>query len=373
MAKCRCPICGKELGNLNMHVVYMHHLTVAEFRKMYPDVKMQQFTEANRVECICPHCGKKYNTKNGLGTHLAYSHNGVKRGESKRKDRRNVKEGYTCPICGIITTNLSQHVLLTHNLQWDIFCKEYNWTNMKKYVSEEAHVNLSINKKAFYASDRGQALKEIQSQKMRGTNNIVYLDGVRDKLVDKVSKKGLSIKTGYGISIRLKNGIYLRSFNEFIIYSFLKENNIEFKYESTQIRYNYKNKWHTYFADFIIDNNIYELKAYTMIKINEKKYKFADKYSIIKEYANKAGYNFEVVNPTILLKKYNIIYSGGKQSLKERRDKLFEYMQNNEIEYIYINKGISDIKTFLEKEQRWKQFDNIKITHKEKDNKNEVD
>lgn len=361
MTKCVCPICGKELGSLNMHVVYTHHMSIVEFRKLYPNVKMQQQTEANFVKCTCPICGKEYNTKNGLGTHLAYSHKNVKRNDIKNKIKKTCKEGYICPICNKETTNISQHVLLTHKLEWDDFCKKYDWKGMKKYVSEEAHANLSINKKAFYDSDRGFALKQIQSEKMKGKNNIVYLPGVRDKLVNNTSENGLSAHTGYGISMRLKNGIYLRSFNEFVIYSFLKEKNIDFEYENLQIRYEYKNNWHTYFADFVINNVIYELKAYTMIKINEQKYKFADKYHIIKEYANKAGYDFELVNPTMLLKKYNIEYSGGKTSLKERRDKLFEYMKNGQIEYLYINKGLSMIKTFIEQEERWKQFANITI------------
>lgn len=364
MTKCICPICNKEFGNLNMHVVYAHNLTCEEFHKKYPGVRMQQPTQSNKVYSICPYCGKEYNTKNGLGTHIAYKHKNVKYGK-KLNINKTCKEGYICPICGRETTNISQHVLLTHNLTWDKFVKDYNWTGMKKYVSEEAHKNLSMNKKKFYESERGTKLKQIQSKKMSGTNNIVYLPHVREKIMTKVASRGVNSLTGYGISIKLKNGIFLKSFNEFIVYSVLEDMNINFKYEEVQIRYKYKRKWHTYFADFIIDNHIYELKPYTMIKIKTNNYNSAEKYNIIKDYANKAGYEFELVNPTLLLKKYNYDYSGGRQSMKKQRDILYEYMKAGKIECIHINKGVSKIKTFLEKEQRWEEFNNIIITHKE--------
>lgn len=364
MNKCECPICHKQLGSLNMHVVYSHGMKISEFREKYPDIRMQIPNKKTNMKSICPYCGKEYSSKNGLGTHIAYTHKNLKRGDAKNKNKQRCSEGYICPICSKMVVNIYQHVCLKHEMEWDDFCHNYNWNGMKKYVSENAHMNLSKNKKAFYDSSHGQELKKRQSEKMRGEKNIVYFTGVRDKLVRKTKSNGVSVDTGYGINIKLKCGIYLRSFNEFVIYSFFKEHNIPFEYEGLEFEYVHKGEKHIYFPDFIVGKDVYELKPYSMMKINSNSFRYSDRYMVIRKYVQQKGFNFELLNPTMLLLKYGITYSGGKSSLKERRNKLFEYMSNGLVDYILINKGKSEVKTFIEKESRWSSFDNIKITYK---------
>ena len=200
---------------------------------------------------------------------------------------------------------------------------------------------------------------------MRGINNIVYLPKVREKIMSKVIKRGVSEQTGYGIGIKLENGIYLKSFSEFIVYTFLKDKGIDFEYETVKIPYKYGQNYHTYFADFIVNKCIYELKSYPIVRILEKSFEDANKYEVIKESAKKLGYDFKIVNPTMLFEEFGSKYRVTKKSLEEKKDILFKYLKENKISWINVNKGISKIKIFLETEDRWKQFNNINVNHKE--------
>lgn len=356
-----CPICGEKHGNLNMHVFYKHNLTAKEFRVKYPNTRMQIPTKGNLVKSVCPVCGKVYKSKSALGTHISHAYPDLKNNIKKT----DYKEGYICPICGTKTINIAQHVNLTHELSWKNFVKQYNWTGMKKYVSEETHKKLSINKKKFYNSEKGKVLKEIQSKGMSGKNNIIYLPGVKEKVLKTLQQKDKPTEScGYGISIRLADGIRLRSFAEFCIYALLKENNIDFEYENIKIRYEYKNNIHTYHSDFKINDTLYELKMFSTYKIENNKYKDYERYKIIKETIEKEGFIFKLVNPVMLLTDFNIHFSFSRIMTKQMTDKLYDYCKANKVLDILLNKGKSkNFNTFLEKEERWKEFDFIRITH----------
>lgn len=69
----KCPICNKEMKSLNKHIFHKHNLTVDEFRKNYPDIRMQ--SESRTVLNIrCDICNKTFMFNNSYVLHLKKEH-----------------------------------------------------------------------------------------------------------------------------------------------------------------------------------------------------------------------------------------------------------------------------------------------------------
>ena len=57
---------------------------------------------------------------------------------------------------------------------------------------------------------------------------------------------------------------------EFLVYDFLLENHIDFEYQpSVSLPYEYKETYHTYHPDFIVDGRVFEVKGDNFFRINE--------------------------------------------------------------------------------------------------------
>ena len=57
---------------------------------------------------------------------------------------------------------------------------------------------------------------------------------------------------------------------EFMVYDFLKMNNISFIYQCNPIQYEYNGKQHLYFPDFNIAGRLIEIKGDNFFRINEE-------------------------------------------------------------------------------------------------------
>lgn len=294
-----CPICHNKFNSLCTHIFYKHNMTVKEFKEKFPNQIIQEGIDHSNEEHHCPYCDKKFNSRNGLGTHISYKHNNLIRGSRKDNPKRLNKEGIKCEICGNIYVNIKQHIELKHLINWNDYCEKYNYNGLEKYCSDKTKKLLSINKKNFYDSERGSKLKEIQSQNMLGDKNFSKKSSIRSK----ISKSRLKTKmtfVGYGIffEFNLENKHYIaRSFNEFKVLISLLENKIPFEYEKVNIAYkDSEDVLRYYITDFVINKNIYELKPYSEIRIKNGEFSTFDKYNHIKEYAEKVGYKFNIVN-----------------------------------------------------------------------------
>ena len=229
----------------------------------------------------------------GIGTHIAYKHKDlIDRSKHKRT------EGFLCPICNKYWTNFSQHIEMTHKINWEDFVKEYNWTLPKTYVSDEHKKSLSKNKKRFYnETERGIELRQEQSILMGGKGNIIHLPGVRGKVSESAANRIItgdkSVFFYCGIRVAYKGNTY-RSLEEFKIALLLMDNNIEFEYENEQVLYVKKDgSQHRYLVDFKINDVIFEIKC----DANKNQYENEEKY---KHCRRVFGNKFKIVNAKML-------------------------------------------------------------------------
>jgi hypothetical protein len=217
---------------------------------------------------------------------------------------------FTCPICNVNKRDMKQHVMLSHNLEWDIFCSQYNWESTNsKFITDEYRKNLSVNKQKFYDSERGEALKNIQSIKFKGDGNISKSAEVRYKLskqaVNRMEANPFFNKS-YGIKfIFTYENVYYscRSFEEMKAFMLLLKNNIEFEYEKTVIKYNYEGKLKNYILDFKINDKFIEIKSCIESKLSDEE---KIKYENVRESLYKLDTNLYIVTYEELKNMFNL-------------------------------------------------------------------
>lgn len=112
--KIECPICHKYYKSLITHLFYEHDLTTKGFKDMYPlhPLQVGVFREKQK----CPYCDFM-SSPAGLGTHIAYKHKDIKRGDPNNKSKHEKSKGFKCPICKKYRVNFSQHIEMTHGIK----------------------------------------------------------------------------------------------------------------------------------------------------------------------------------------------------------------------------------------------------------------
>jgi len=286
MQQIECPICHQKMKNLKMHLFYKHKMRMDEFHSQYPNFGPTQITVTQKKQ-KCQYCNDdKLYSPSGLGTHIAYIHKNIKRNDPKNKTKKYIKkEGYLCPICGLVFKNFSQHVELTHKLEWDKFVKKYNWVDDKAFVSHKHRQNLSINKKEFYQTEKGKKLRRQQSIQTSGQGNMIYLPGVRDKISAAAANRLITNNnTNINIGIHsLYKNLHFRSKQELKIALLFDENDISFEYESKCFTYvDELQQKRRYVPDFFVKDFVIEVKS-NYAQQDEHKYQqiskqFGDKF-----------------------------------------------------------------------------------------------
>lgn len=333
-----CPICGQHVKNLLSHIRRIHDNSIKnrqDFENKFPELKgtKLQITEFDKSkEFVCEVCGKVYRRKNDIQNHYRTQHPEL----YKKTEIIHSLPSQECPICGKMLGNLRQHVRESHDLQWEYFCKEYNWDISKaKIVTDEYRKKLSDNKKLYYRSEAGQIRKEKQSKNWK-ENNPVYDPEKLSKSIYNRTKRGnlrVHIEDGIGIKV-MYDGHTFRSFNEFEFYILCKKHNLNILYEPSE----YSVKWYneekgfytTYLPDFYIDNiGLIELKAsrYDVKKSHEK-----PKYIKVKSIYNKINVNFTITCILDFFQTINI-----KINFKDTqyiKDFILEKSKQNEIKII---------------------------------------
>lgn len=267
-----CPYCKKKYMSLITHIFYKHNKTIEQFKIDFPDIKKVHSEKGYKNNLVCEYCGKKY-AKNGyLLKHYYKEHHNIindnlKLKYSEYKDKRKQIGNVKCLICGKKYNFISQHIERTHQINWDVYCKKFNYNGDKIFITDNHRKHLSENKIIFYDSERGLKLRYEQSKLYSGNNNPTCKKKVREKIsnsaclntknnVNNFNRRGLIIQFLYN------NIIYnVRSFEEFkIIYTLLLKNET-FKYEKIVIKYRENNIIKSYLLDLEYKNYYIEIKG----------------------------------------------------------------------------------------------------------------
>lgn len=270
-----CPLCGKtNLKNILAHYkIHVKDITKEKFLELYPNWNQPfQYDLRERKKLCCPLCGKTFSIKNALHSHIRTLHKeeweSIRIERDFKKEQKLKAKGQKCEICGAIKIDLKQHVERKHNIEWNLYCEEYNHDkSMTKIVDEKYRENLSKNKKRFYnETEEGKLLKRKQSEKWKGENNVVHKKGVLEKsMYARSLHRLIPNASNRGIHCWYKNiDRATRSYEELKFIILLEMNGIDFKYEpGFAIKYwnTEKNFMTTYLPDFYINGTYYELKV----------------------------------------------------------------------------------------------------------------
>ena len=126
-------------------------------------------------------------------------------------------------------------------------------TNIEKYGSKSALGNDKIREQS-----------KLTSLAKYGTENPMQNKEIQNKAKDTLFKL-------YGVRHTpqqnfIYNNIYFDSFPELCFYLYHTQNNINIKHEPIGIIYYFNNKEHTYYPDFQVDNQLYEIKGQQFLK-----------------------------------------------------------------------------------------------------------
>ena len=265
-----CPKCGGNTKNLIRHFMGDHPeygvKNKTDIQNAFPEYKGRFHIDNRKIgDYICPICDTHFDYKNGLQVHIKNLH-ADQYYLYKRKDTRSCAH-LQCPICKKMYSDIKQHINGTHNMDWSIFCREYDWDiKLTKNITEEYRKNLSINKKNFYReTGRGKELRKNQSARWKDDNPANHSD-IKEKSINSRAVHGkLPALSGRGICIKYK-GIRFRSYNEFCFYIICRNNGITIEYEPTGFLIKYWNEgkkfYSTYIPDFYIPEiGVMELKS----------------------------------------------------------------------------------------------------------------
>lgn len=295
-----CELCKEALDSLVTHVKYKHNISISEYRKLYPGARVQRDTR-EKSEFKCTYCNRVYDFNNSLQLHIKRKHSEF---YIKKRGARTV--GIKCEICNKYYINFSQHVELAHNMDFEQYRVDFNYKDLRTFVTEEHKQNLSENKLNFYNNtEKGSLLKERQSVAMTGDKNPACREGVRAKISQKAMNRRDNFKyASRGIHVNFwYNDInyHTRSFIEFKLLIMLLENSIQFEYEKERIYYiNSKGKSHYYYPDLLINNTFYEIKSKDNECIAE------EKYQIVFDLIRKRGQDIRMLSPESLAKELNL-------------------------------------------------------------------
>lgn len=265
-----CPKCGSTTKNMIRHFMGQHKECCVHNKQdilnLFPEYIGSFHIDSRQPgNYECPICKKSFQYQNGVQCHIR-NHHPEKYEQYKSKDKRKCAS-LKCPICGNLYSDIKQHVNIKHNLNWNEFCKKFNWDpKLTKNITEEYRENLSINKKKFYReTERGKELKKIQSQKWKDNNPVFDKSLLEKSIHNRALHNNIPEWTGRGIVIHYKDKRF-RSYNEFCFYILCKDQNIDVEYEPTKYSIKYFNKekqfLSTYLPDFYIKNiGLIELKT----------------------------------------------------------------------------------------------------------------
>lgn len=303
----KCKLCNKDFKSLVYHLKYTHNINPKDYKIKF-NVNLIQEPVNSGVKTLqkCPYCDYINMSvgKRGLSLHIMYKHKDKFNEWKSKKIQNDFQIEYiTCPICNKKVRNLRQHILW-HNITWENFCIKYNWDKNNKAIFSTIHKkHLHDNKLNFYRNTiEGDNLKREQSLKISGKNNPACKKEVREKISQARVKNNDKYKFNtYGTIIKFKNGDICRSLQELKFKYLLDINNIIYKYEKLNVIYEINNIKRIYISDFVINNNVIEIKGDNSTLLNCKQ-----KYKLINERLKLMNYNFYYNNPIDFFKNNNI-------------------------------------------------------------------
>lgn len=258
-----CPICHKHLKHINNMHVKQHNLTTQEFKKQFPNQRMncekssQRRSIANRQEMLSIH---------------------------NNSDKEYLEKRY-------------KNIGISQKKRWDLCSSEY-----KKEFGKKATVNLISYIKNRTEEEKIKVYTKVSNSIKKYYSNYNYT--IDDILLESLSKK-LNIQI---FDLQNKHKRYLCIFDngnqylfkskaEIYVAKYLYDNNIEFTYESLRIvYYRQDNTKHLYIPDFY-------LPKYNLIIEVKGKY-YMTEYDILKwNQVKKEGYN----QYTLFYKEYNLM------------------------------------------------------------------
>lgn len=336
-----CPYCNNKYISLLRHVPYKHGISMEQFRKEFPNHKVQLGIkkEGTHRECeellhnyyskylnndgqyYCSRCNKTFKRLSGLQTHLIKTH---KESILTKKDilaeEEFNKDPHTCNICNRSFKNLRGLSVHQRTIHKDIFTESKRQIRLAENnklkkgfecpICHNYYCNLSDHVRCIhniewddfciqYNWKDGRACFSEEHRKNLSKNKKAFYQTSRGKelrnkqsMLNTVSSidDSCQLKTCLDAAAAANRGYSFhwidkstskytcaRSFEEYVCRFYLDYYNIDYEYEPRYILYQINGVTKRYIPDIKIGNTFYEIKCTYEEFYNEEKYRCVEK------------------------------------------------------------------------------------------------
>lgn len=281
---------------------------------------------------ICKYCGKEFDSPQKLGGHVSRCKNNpnysvyIKTIKSTKNKNNPIKKyECICKICGkkyILYLKQNDFIKGKYKKTCSITCahklstKNTDWSTTSKHISEKSK-HIAWNKGKIFKNGKWVNNEKINSICICPICNKEYLyngkkycslecsnigrkQNISKALKNNPNSGGLRPNAYKKYKSGLYHGIHCDSSWELAFVIYCEEHNICIKRNKKYLIYTYKNKEYKYYPDFVIDNQLYEIKGYENDKALSKHAQhpeviYLDKYKMkpyINYVINKYGKDF---------------------------------------------------------------------------------
>lgn len=334
-----CPYCHNKYISLVRHIPYKHGISLEQFRKEFPEYKVQSGIkkEGTHRDCLdihksyyskylnnedqyqCNICSKTFERLSGLQTHLVKCHGEkilTKKDILEGEDFK--EEGFVCSICGKSFKNaigLSIHEHMAHKDVYSISerDKKQAFNNLNKkgfecpichsyYCNLSDHVRCTHNlsweafcnqygwegPKSYFTEEHKKNLSKnkkafyqtSRGKELRSKQSFLSSTSlIEDSSGSFIKNDDIYNNRSYYFHWKSVDSKYklFRSFEEFACSYFLEKYQIQYEYEPCYILYEMNGFTKRYTPDIRIGYTYYEIKSSLEDYASNEKYKFIEK------------------------------------------------------------------------------------------------
>lgn len=226
-----------------------------------------------KVTIICKICGNKHNVN-------------FRQWNNKKEENK-----FICASCSRSKTLSKLNKTIIRNKNLDFWSSPESKKLREQYSKARSEYNKTILR------DKNLNKKRAQKRKIKKKKQITWYKRPLEERIEITNKRLIGALKG----IEKNTGVrYDSSYEKFFIEEMFKNNfNI---CRGPVISYYFKNRRMLYYCDFIVNNNLVEIKSPYTYKKNLKKIKMKEKAS--KQYSKEFGYNKYIV---FIIKKEHIL------------------------------------------------------------------
>ena len=220
------------------------------------------FMEKPEKIYVCIYCNRKFSNKQALSQHQNRCKLNPDYDTNIKNRKYHIGEKIKCPFCNKEYSfyGIKNHIDFQHT---KIRKPKFNLENYKKLHHNENHMFKGKTFEEIFGKEKSLIIKKKISNSLKGKSH-KQTEETKNKIslgMKKVNAGGYRKGSGIGKKGYYK-GIYCDSTYELVYLIYCLENDIDIKRCTEYRKYFWKNKWRKYYPDFVVDEQIVEIKGF---------------------------------------------------------------------------------------------------------------